>query len=248
MFIEVPCGKCGMCLQKKRRSWTFRLMAELRFSWSAFFVTLTYNDESLVDLNKRDIQLFMKRLRKEEEINRSEHLDKRRIKYYIVGEYGSLGRPHYHGLIFNLSKKTIDKLESIWSNGFVKVGTISEASIMYVLKYMMDPENKFRPLISKGIGIDYLEKNEKRLKNKPTKVTYLAGKRNTIPRYYTDKIYNDDEKRQLRVENSRRLIKTWKKKYEDLEKHHKDPYELRRQELEQKSKKIIIDSQKNRKL
>jgi len=47
-------------------------------------------------LIKRDVQLFIKRLRKEQDSRGSS-----KIKYYLVGEYGDLTkRPHYHAAIF----------------------------------------------------------------------------------------------------------------------------------------------------
>lgn len=247
-YVQVPCGKCGICLQRRRKSWQFRLMQELKYSWSAFFITLTYNEHSIVDLNKRDIQLFMKKLRNYENKVRSKDIENRKIKYYITGEYGSLGRPHYHGLVFSISKETRLNLDKIWNNGFVKVGTVNEASIMYVLKYMMDESNKFKPLISKGIGIDYLRKNEERLDRNPSKIVYSAGKANALPRYYVDKVYTEDQKRKLRAESSIWMDKSWKKKYDDLSRYSNEPYRLRQLELENKSKIIIENSHKNKKL
>ena len=82
----VPCGKCAACLTNKRKEWTFRLNQELHVSSSSFFITLTYDDEhipvteeGLPTFSKRDIQLFIKRLRKN---------TNRKISYYIVSEYG----------------------------------------------------------------------------------------------------------------------------------------------------------------
>lgn len=64
------------------------------------FVTLTYKDEflrktpeGLATLHKRDIQLFIKRLRRKHGTG---------IRYYYCGEYGDkYGRPHYHLCLFN---------------------------------------------------------------------------------------------------------------------------------------------------
>lgn len=62
------------------------------------FATLTYNDEWLPPpdgcLVKRDLQLFLKRLRK--------LVAPRRIKYYACGEYGARRRPHYHLILFGI--------------------------------------------------------------------------------------------------------------------------------------------------
>lgn len=73
----VPCGRCPNCRSNKRQSWIYRLECEARQYPLSLFVTLTYDDEHLPmerigsDLfaeevpvvSKRDVQLFMKRLR-----------------------------------------------------------------------------------------------------------------------------------------------------------------------------------------
>lgn len=110
-MILIPCGKCIGCRLEYSRQWANRLMLELQYHDSAYFVTLTYNPghvpkayyadpetgeakESLT-LCKRDVQLFIKRLRK---AFPNDH-----IRYYYCGEYGTQTfRPHYHMIIFGL--------------------------------------------------------------------------------------------------------------------------------------------------
>ena len=46
-FLEIPCGKCLYCYQRKQESWRIRLQSEMKSSFSTFFVTLTYDDEHL---------------------------------------------------------------------------------------------------------------------------------------------------------------------------------------------------------
>ena len=45
--FRVPCGKCIPCQKKRRSDWSLRLEHEWLFSDSAFFITLTYNDDYL---------------------------------------------------------------------------------------------------------------------------------------------------------------------------------------------------------
>lgn len=131
----VPCGKCNLCLAARRADWTFRIRQELKDSISAFFLTLTYDDSSIPfspsgnpTLLKEDYQKFMKRLRK---------LSKNTLRYYCVGEYGTVtNRPHYHALIFNL-EPTVD-VHRVWSKGHVVRGTVTPASIHYVTKYVIN--------------------------------------------------------------------------------------------------------------
>lgn len=110
-YVEIPCGQCIGCRLEYSRQWANRCMMELESHDSAYFVTLTYNDESLprswyadpatgealpsFTLRKRDLQLFFKRLRK--------RFPDSRIRYYAAGEYGDTTfRPHYHCIIYGL--------------------------------------------------------------------------------------------------------------------------------------------------
>ena len=43
----VPCGRCPACVQTKRSIWTFRILQELKGSESAYFTTITYNNENV---------------------------------------------------------------------------------------------------------------------------------------------------------------------------------------------------------
>lgn len=81
-------------------------------------------------LKKRDIQLFIKRLRKAN----SKHTDMPAIKYYAVGEYGGrTQRPHYHIILFNAK---LELIQPAWDLGQIHYGKVSGASIGYTLKYM----------------------------------------------------------------------------------------------------------------
>lgn len=100
--FKIPCGKCAECRAKVKSDWSNRIVMESKLHEKNAFVTLTYapqylprNEVGLPTLVKRDLQLFLKRLRKE--------LSKKDIfiRYYAVGEYGAKKqRPHYHLVIF----------------------------------------------------------------------------------------------------------------------------------------------------
>ena len=134
----VPCGKCGFCIKKAIDSWCLRLGHEMEVSSSAFFITLTYDNEHLppgAELSKRDLQLFIKRLRK---VNPG-------IRYFAVGEYGSeRGRPHYHAVIFNLIN--LDLVTDSWCDQFgVPLGHVvgdraTMGRIRYMVEYMALPQ------------------------------------------------------------------------------------------------------------
>lgn len=156
--INVPCGHCVGCRLDKSRQWADRMMLELDHSRTAIFVTLTYDplnvpvacsldDGSvLFTLNKRDVQLFMKRLRKT--------FDGREIRFYLAGEYGTeTHRPHYHAILFGLSLSDFpdikpvsknsfgqylyssQKMYEIWKLGNVALADVSWQTCAYVARY-----------------------------------------------------------------------------------------------------------------
>lgn len=164
-----PCGSCYECQKKRRLDWSFRLGEELKHATTAKFITLTYDDDKLPrtkngypTLNKRDIQIFMKRIRNAQrkqliksygwkkpiwmKHNRwqkliSYKLKKRnapKIRYYYCGEYGSkTNRPHYHAIIFNTLPDVILNMGNIWDNGFIRVDNLNPQRINYTTKYML---------------------------------------------------------------------------------------------------------------
>jgi hypothetical protein len=202
-LIDLPCGKCYECRQRRMAGWAYRLSKEAEVSTSAFFLTLTYDDDHLPlnnSINKRDLQLFMKRLRK---------LNKEKITYYSVGEYGGRTmRPHYHSIIFNVDIETIDMA---WTAGTIYIGTLTPASIAYTLKYISksgkikkgDPREKEFSLMSKGIGKNYLtpqiiayHRSEVAFKERAF-LTSKGGFKTSMPRYYKEKIYTEKQKKSI---------------------------------------------------
>jgi len=205
-LVSVPCGKCIPCLISKRQEWVLRLEREHRVSKSAHFVTLTYDQKHLRtnhSLDKRDLQLYLKRLRKKDESER--------IRYYAVGEYGSRsGRPHYHLILFNSNE---DNIRGAWVDvhgkqiGLVHVGQVSGASIAYVTKYVIQKgepvaEGKERPFATMsrryGLGGHYLsdEMVEWHRHNDANYVAVPDNGKARLPRFYRDKIWWKPEDRQ----------------------------------------------------
>lgn len=214
--IGFPCGKCPDCLARRASGWSFRLMQEYKHCHSAYFITLTYNThyvpltpKGYMSLRKSDCQLFMKRLRKLHGKN-YEH----RIKYYIAGEYGGItDRPHYHMLLFNADLDIVPKAWRIGNDpiGHIDFGNMqfNAAMVGYTLKYMSKPpripmhQNDDRvkefSLMSKGLGMSYLTPQMIAWHHADLlERMYLnleEGKKISMPRYYKDKIYDDDWQR-----------------------------------------------------
>jgi len=179
-------------------------MEEDKVSSSSLFITLTYDTlkipitkRGFMTLQKRDVQLFMKRLRK---------ANKNKLKYFLCGEYGGkTKRPHYHVILFNANIETIQKA---WQNGYVHYGQVSEASVGYTLKYMMKPNrvpehqnddrDKEFQLMSKGLGHNYISDSSILWHKADIKERLYCplkdGKKIAMPRYYKEKIYSRDER------------------------------------------------------
>lgn len=212
-----PCGRCPVCLKRRVAGWAFRFNQELKRSFSAQVITLTYDwsgideenvsSEGVLQLSKRHVQLFFKKLRRSSD---PVELKKFPIKYYAVGEYGSINqRPHYHILLFNAR---IELIQDAWSRGNVYYDVqMSDQAIYYCLKYMMkwsnskyarefnivDREPEFS-LMSKRLGANYITKamvkwHKADLENRMY-LNLLDGKKIAMPRYYKEKIYEEEER------------------------------------------------------
>lgn len=236
--MTFPCGKCVHCLLRRISGWSFRLRKEAERSSSAFFVTLTYDTDhvpisdrgymSLSDGPASHVTLAIKRLRKQLYGN-----GKGSLKYWLCGEYGGKRmRPHYHALLFNipwqclvedsyhkmpfkLVKELFDGKRPFfpkwWSNGYITIGRVSQASTGYVLKYMC--KDKRVPLhknddrvpefqrCSKGIGSGYLTDNMVQWHHEDMWDRYYVpmegGKKIALPRYYKDKIFSSEDRQEI---------------------------------------------------
>lgn len=213
-YIPVPCSKCPPCKKRRTSGWSFRLVQEGKRSLSALFVTLTYNtdfvpitEKGYMNLDKTDVQKFMKRLRK---------LSNQKLKYYVCGEYGTKRmRPHYHMILFNADREKVEKAWSLENKplGSIYIGDVNEASIGYTLKYMTkkgkipihhnDDRQKEFSLMSKGLGSNYLSQQminwHKSDIEKRMHCNIEGNKKIAMPRYYKDKIYSDFDK--VRISN-----------------------------------------------
>lgn len=232
----VPCGKCNFCLQTKRADWSFRLSQELKVSSAAHFLTITYSDElvprsdeGLQQVRKSDLQLFLKRLRK---------ASGDRLRYYACAEYGTKTfRPHYHMILFNASSKLINNVQSIWKAGHIHVGSVTEASINYVTKYVINRVNddvyagREPPfsIMSKrpGIGSNYVQTHAGWHKDDMRNYTQVKGEKRRLPRYLKDKIFTKLERKMMNGIDNHKVVTKMTDDYwnevERLSKLHHDP-------------------------
>lgn len=113
-WMQIPCGHCINCRINRANDWKKRILKECEKYENNHFVTLTYDDFHLPQnksLNKRDVQLFIKKLRRFLDF----HGYDKKIKYFCSGEYGDISRrPHYHLILINCDLSFMDyKMEYI---------------------------------------------------------------------------------------------------------------------------------------
>ncbi|WNK13891.1 MAG: replication initiator protein [Microvirus sp.] len=145
--IELPCGQCIGCRERRASEWTLRVMHEATCHDTSCFVTLTYSPEHLPPggtLDHRHFQLFMKRLRKRFGPSR----------FYMCGEYGPLdSRPHYHAVLFGVDFRSTwrhagksrsgsifyssSTLTSLWGLGICSVQPLTRETAGYCARYIL---------------------------------------------------------------------------------------------------------------
>lgn len=199
----VSCRKCLECMQTRANEWAVRGHFELQEHKENCFITLTYDDDhNPIVLQKKHMQLFIKRLRKS--------IGDKKIKYFAAGEYGDKKlRPHYHIIIFGhdfddkeyMRKSQSDlpiyeskELAKLWTKGTAIVQAANANTIRYSAKYAAK-ETKALPkalqqhpefnTMSQNLGIDsILSKMDVFVK---TDQIYLDGFAYKIPNIVLEK-------------------------------------------------------------
>jgi len=219
--VNVGCGKCAKCIDRSKAEIAFRAEMEMRLSKTAYFVTLTYDNNNVPYdkwgnkiLEKNHLQKYLKRLRIAQQRYKGHmtketyyyglNLKKDKLSFIGCGEYGhQRGRPHYHLIIFNGCKKII---ESEWGAGEVWCEWAGPGSINYVVKYMDKKRGhrtdnwkvpkEFR-VNSTNMGLEYIEKMGKWHRKNP-EVMYCHNGKFMVPmsRYYREKIWSDENERE----------------------------------------------------
>lgn len=253
-MCPVPCGKCPVCAKRRISAWSFRLMQEDKVSSCSHFITLTYDTKHMpitrngfMSINKRDVQLFFKRLRK---------ANLAKLKYYAVGEYGGKTmRAHYHAIIFNADVSTIQKA---WNLGHVHYGQVTGASVGYTLKYMSkgrriplhrnDDRCPEFGLMSKGLGVSYLTCNmvqwHRNVISERMYCNLEDGKKIAMPRYFKNKIYTDSERQEIGEEFAVKYITVTNKAIAENPNYERD----KEQQMHAAFKKMSLDSKKGDKI
>lgn len=237
-------------------------------------------EEEFAQLEKEHVKAFLKRLRsnvdrmyKNKSENSLERLRRLPIRHYLVGEYSPKLRPHYHVILFNLPKLAENYIIKSWSVGtkeyhlsdtnnmpvektkplgFVHIGDVTQASIQYTTKYILDAlfftgnfsdlknsEGEWKVqkpfmLTSNNMGINYVKKNKNYHRNNEIPYYTLPGNiKQGLPRYYKDKIFDEHQKKYFAI-------------LAEEENNKKDAEELRIRKKKGISEEYLIQQYKNK--
>lgn len=239
----VPCGRCVGCRVDRSIAWGIRAHCEAQMHEKNIFLTLTYDDQHIPEdhsLSLRDLQTFMKRLRK--------HAYPSKIRFLAAGEYGPKTlRPHYHALIFNLDFNdkikvairnqlpvyTSETLAEIWQSGSHEIGTVTFKSAKYVARYCMkkiggpEADNHYyrqSPVngqyyrvapefqtSSKGLGQSWFDKY--RNDAFPSDFLVLDGKKVKPPRFFLNQLKEDARDRLMSEHGERHAIQAARREH-----------------------------------
>ena len=122
--VPVGCGKCIECRKQKARNWQVRLQEDIRVNKNAKFITYTFSETELQELDntikglsgyERDNEICRKSVRRYTERWRKKY--GKTLRHWLVTELGhqNTERVHMHGLIW-LEKKTEDETKKYTIN------------------------------------------------------------------------------------------------------------------------------------
>ena len=221
--VEVPCGQCIECRQKKAREWQVRLAEEIKCHKYNYFVTLTFSPKELEQICKKTrlkecnavagyaVRHMLERWRK---------TYKTSLKHWLITELGHEGteRIHLHGILFTdelLEFSDMDennlRVWNYWKYGAIYVGDyVNQKTINYISKYITKIDNDHKGFIgqilaSPGIGrefIDKLKRNGSRTYEYRPKIAtdfyrLENGSKVKLPTYYRKKLYTDDQREEM---------------------------------------------------
>lgn len=190
MFVK--CGKCYECKLERGRNWVYKIWLEALEHKEKCFITLTYKDDKKgrQQVEKREMQLFIKKLRKK--------IEPKKIKYFIAGEYGEKkGRAHYHLIILGYIPKDLKQhrgkgqskrgnnmydskeIKELWGKGRISVQRFHHKEIGYLSLYL-NKNNDIEKINYKEIEERKKQINELKVKHKVSikvKERYTAIKR-----------------------------------------------------------------------
>ncbi|AXH73346.1 MAG: replication initiator protein [Microviridae sp.] len=223
-FVPVGCQKCIECRKQKGREWSLRLQEEIRTDKTGKFVTLTFSNEAIHELEQAvteqigqitgydlDNEIATLAIRRYLERWRKKH--KKSVKHWFITELGQgknwkwqgTENLHLHGIMF--TNETED-IKEIWKYGFVFIGKyVTEKTVNYMAKYMTKVDQLHREytpkiLTSAGMGSAYTTRADaqtNKYNNGSTDETYTTrqGNKMSLPVYWRNKIYTEEQREKL---------------------------------------------------
>lgn len=218
--IKTACGWCKECRAKIARDWMIRLCEEIKDRKNGKFVTLSLSVESIIELEKDIYKTKFRGISEnigETDVNllaafavrrwteRFRKKNKKAPRHFLITELGhtSSERIHLHGIIWEEEKE----ITNSWKYGNIYIGEwVDERTINYITKYITKIDEvhegyKQATFVSKGIGKNYIERNKHihKFKGEETQTKYKMknGTNVELPRYYKEKLWNEEEREYL---------------------------------------------------
>jgi hypothetical protein len=155
--LVVPCGRCAVCVARRRREWAARMRSEIELASKTWLVTLTYRPAARRALMVRlsgemgpawekalygDVQRWLKRLR---------HHAGGDLRYFCVAETHQDGWLHWHLLVHGGMTRQVVRLGH-WEHGFVDARLVKGDAAGYVAKYLVKTGSRVRCSLGYGHG------------------------------------------------------------------------------------------------
>ena len=213
LYVPVGCGNCIECRTQKAREWQVRLNEEITSNKYAYFVTMTFSEESMnnlaTELKDNDenyiatiaVRRFLERYRKK---------NKKSLRHWLITELGhnNTERLHLHGLLFNEKELTNDEISKYWQYGYTFTGDYCTAkTINYIIKYVTKIDNEHKDYQAKifctaGLGKKFITDQIKKVyKYDETNIKEYYklpnGQKVNLPIYYRNKLFTEDEREKL---------------------------------------------------
>ncbi|AXH78097.1 MAG: replication initiator protein [Microviridae sp.] len=256
-LVPIGCQNCIECRKQKARAWQVRLLEDIKTHKNGKFITLTFSNKSIKELNaeidtlegyERDNQIATLAMRRFLERWRKQY--KKSLRHWMVTEIGHQGTEniHLHGIIW--TNENLETVEKTWQYGFMWKGKkkqlnkneyiyenyVNETTIGYITKYVTKIDElhktyKSKILTSPGIGHNYTNTHDSK-KNKfnesKTIETYrtTTGHKISLPIYWRNKIYNEEEREQLWLNKLNQQIRWVRGEKIDISKGEENYYKI----------------------
>lgn len=233
IVMSLPCGQCIGCRVDRVAQWGLRCTHEASQHKANAFLTLTYDDEHLpadYSVHVREMQLFNKRLRKEigpfrfyacgeyGDQGQRPHYHSLIFGYDFAEDRQLIKRTEFGNLY------TSAQASKVWSFGNIWIGDVTYKSASYVAGYVIkkiggDPAaSHYQRLHPKGYlvqvqpefatqsrrpGIGHTWFDKFKTDAFPSDFLVVDGKEVPVPRYYTNKL-TEQEARPIKLKRKLR--------------------------------------------